>query len=84
MNKQRVLELFAVGARFMTPDEIRPCLRPNVQRSTVYGYLSRLCKQGLLERAPECWQRVAYRITPKGRERLKFFLARNPQGDGTL
>jgi DNA-binding IclR family transcriptional regulator len=82
MNKQRVLELFAVDARFVTPDEIRTRLRQNLQRSTVYSYLSRLCRQGLLERAPEHWQQVAYCITPKGRTRLKFFLSRNLRRDG--
>jgi len=84
MNKQRVLELFAVDARFVTPDEIRTRLHQNLQRSTVYSYLSRLCRQGLLERAPEHWQLVAYRITPKGSERLKFFLSRNLRRDGAL
>lgn len=71
MNKQRVLELFAIEGRFVAPDEIRTCLQQDQQRSTVYSYLSRLCEQGLLERA-EGWQRVAYRITPRGIERLKF------------
>jgi DNA-binding PadR family transcriptional regulator len=72
MTKQKVLEVFIASARFMTPDEIRTRLQSNLQRSTVYSYLSRLCKQGLLETAPG-WQRVAYRITPRGIERLKFF-----------
>jgi Fe2+ or Zn2+ uptake regulation protein len=71
MTKKRVLELFAENARFVTPDEIRTRLQNNLQRSTVYSYLSRLCGQGLLERT-EDWQRVAYRITPRGLERLKF------------
>lgn len=71
MTKRRVLELFAANARFVTPDEIRMRLQNNLHRSTVYSYLSRLCGQGLLERA-EGWQRVAYRITPRGIERLKF------------
>jgi len=84
MHKQRVLELFAVDARFITPDEIRTRLRLNLQRSTVYSYLSRLCRQGLLERAPEYWRLVAYRITPIGSERLKFFLARDSGRDGAL
>ncbi|MGO8811734.1 MAG: BlaI/MecI/CopY family transcriptional regulator [Candidatus Sulfotelmatobacter sp.] len=72
MTKRRVLEVFAASARFMTPDEVRTRLQSNLQRSTVYSYLSRLCRQGLLEPA-QGWQRVAYRITPRGIERLKFF-----------
>lgn len=70
--KPRVLELFAANQRLLTPDDVRMRLQSNLQRSTVYSYLSRLCKQGLLERAQD-WQRIAYRITPKGIARLKFF-----------
>jgi DNA-binding IclR family transcriptional regulator len=58
MLKRRVLEIFAANSRFMTPDEIRNCLQNNYQRSTVYSYLSRLCRQGLLERA-QGWSRVS-------------------------
>jgi len=72
MAKRRVLELFAANGRFVTPDEIRMGLQNKLQRSTVYSYLSRLCGQGLIERA-QGWKRVAYRITPRGIERLKFF-----------
>ena len=72
MNKRRVLEIFAANARFMTPDEIRICLQLNSQRSSVYSYLSRLCGQGLLERA-QGWDRVTYRITARGIKRLRFF-----------
>ena len=74
MTKQEVLEIFAANPRFVTPDEIRGCLRNYAQRSSVYSYLSRLCRQGLLEKA--VWHRVAYRITPRGIERLKFFRSR--------
>jgi DNA-binding PadR family transcriptional regulator len=72
MTKQRVLELFAASGRFMTPDEIRERLQNKAHRSSVYSYLLRLCGQSLLER-PQGWARVAYRITPKGIDRLKFF-----------
>ena len=70
--KARVLELFAVNQRLLTPDDVRMRLQGNLQRSTVYSYLSRLCRQGLLERA-QGWHRIAYRLTPKGSERLKYF-----------
>jgi DNA-binding PadR family transcriptional regulator len=75
MNKRKVLEIFAANSRFMTPDEIRKCLQSNSQRSSVYSYLSRLCRQGLLERA-QGRGRVAYRITPRGADRLEYFRAR--------
>jgi len=75
MTKTKVLEIFAASGRFMTPDEIRRCLQANAQRSSVYSYLIRLRRQGLLERA-QGWGRVAYRITPRGAERLKFLKAR--------
>jgi DNA-binding PadR family transcriptional regulator len=72
MTKRRVLEIFAANARFMTPDEVRKCLQHDPQRSSVYSYLFRLCRQGLLERA-ESWDRVAYRMTERGIERLTYF-----------
>ena len=72
MNKQRVLEIFAANSRFITPDEIRTRLQNYSQRSSVYSYLSRLCRQELLEKA-QGLPRVAYRITPRGMERLRFF-----------
>ena len=74
MTKKRVLEIFAANSRFMTPDEIRKCLQGNPQRCSVYSYLSRLCRQGLLERT-QGRIRVAYRITPRGVKRLEYFLA---------
>lgn len=73
MTKQKVLEIFVACTQFMTPDEVRTRLQSNLKRSTVYSYLSRLCRQGLLEPAQGWKQRVAYRITPRGIERLKFF-----------
>jgi len=78
MTKRKVLEVLFSNARFMTPDEVRTRLQSNVQRSTVYSYLARLCRQGLLEPA-QGWQRVAYRITQKGIERFEYFKSRSPQ-----
>ena len=72
MNKRRVLELFAENSRFMTPDEIRARLQNYPQGSSVYSYLARLCRQELLERV-QGRPRIAYRITPRGMERLGFF-----------
>ena len=69
--KSRVLELFAINQRLLTPDSVRRRLQGNRQRSTVYSYLSRLSRQGLLELVQR--KPVAYRITQKGIARLKFF-----------
>jgi Fe2+ or Zn2+ uptake regulation protein len=77
MSKLRVLEILAASSRFMTPDEVWKCLQGKSQRSSVYSYLSRLCRQGLLERA-QGWNRVAYRIAPRGTDRLAYFRAQDP------
>ncbi len=76
MTKRRVLEIFAANTTFMTPDEIRKCLQSNSQRSSVYSYLARLCRQGVLEQA-QGWARVAYRITPRGTDRLEYLRAKD-------
>jgi len=76
MSKRKVLEIFAMNSRFITPDEIWKCLHGYSQRSSVYSYLSRLCRQGLLERA-QGWSRVAYRITPRGIERMAYLRAKD-------
>jgi len=71
MTKIRVLEIFAANARFMTPDDVCKSLRGYRARSSVYSYLFRLYKQGLLLRG-EIYGRIAYRISPRGLERLQF------------
>jgi hypothetical protein len=71
MTKREVLELFFQCGRFVTPDAICRQLREFHHRSSVYSYLFRLHKQGLLLRG-EVPGRVAYRISSRGIERLKF------------
>lgn len=68
----RVLELFEAHQRqrLLTPDDIWVCLRGNLRRKTVSRYLSRLCRQGLVERG-SCHP-IAYRITPEGIGRLRL------------
>jgi predicted transcriptional regulator len=78
MTKRRVLEIFVASSRFMTPDEVGICLQTNLRRSTVYSYLARLCRQGLLEPG-QLWQRIAYRITQRGIERLEYFKSKSAQ-----
>ena len=75
MTKSRVLEIFAASAQFMTPDEVCTRLRGYRRRCSVYSYLFRLHKQGLLERDKR-YGRVVYRICARGIERLRFLQSR--------
>ena len=74
MTKREVLEIFFQNARFVTPDAICRQLREVHHRSSVYSYLFRLHKQGLLLRG-KLSGRVAYRISQRGLERLRFLQA---------
>ena len=72
MTKHEVLEIFFESGRPLTPDAVCRQLRGFHFRSSVYSYLFRLHKQGLLLRAP-LYGRVAYQISERGIERLRFF-----------
>jgi DNA-binding PadR family transcriptional regulator len=72
MSKQEVLQVFFENARPMTPDAVCRQLRGFHFRSSVYSYLFRLHKQGLLFRTM-LYGRVAYQISERGIERLRFF-----------
>jgi Fe2+ or Zn2+ uptake regulation protein len=72
MTKQEVLEIFLKNGSAMTPDAICRQLRGFHFRSSVYSYLFRLHKQGLLIRLT-LYGRVAYQISQRGIERLRFF-----------
>jgi DNA-binding PadR family transcriptional regulator len=71
MTKRGVLEIFFREACFLTPDAICRQLREFHHRSSVYSYLFRLHKQGLLSRGA-VGGRVAYKISERGIERLNF------------
>lgn len=71
MTKREVLEIFPQNARFVTPDAICRQLREFHHRSSVYSYLFRLHKQGLLLRQT-IDGRIAYQISQRGIERLDF------------
>ncbi len=71
MTKREVLEIFFEHAQFLTPDALCRQLREFHHRSSVYSYLFRLHKQGLLLRG-RVSGRIAYRISERGIERLKF------------
>jgi len=52
MSKPEVLEIFARGSSFITPDRVWVALKPRPDRRSVYSYLLRLKRQGLLETGP--------------------------------
>jgi Fe2+ or Zn2+ uptake regulation protein len=72
MTKQEVLEIFHKRNGFIRPDIVCRQLRGFHHRSSVYSYLFRLHKQGLLHREL-LYGRIAYRISHRGVERLLFF-----------
>jgi DNA-binding transcriptional regulator PaaX len=72
MTKQEVLEIFHKRKGLIRPDMVRRQLRGFHHRSSVYSYLFRLHKQGLLHREL-LYGRIAYRISQRGIERLLFF-----------
>ena len=71
MTKNSVLEIFTATNQFMTPDEVAIRLRGCPYRSSVYSYLFRLHKQGLLMRK-RVYGRIVYGISQRGIERLQF------------
>ena len=75
MTKQQILEIFVKANRFIRPDVVWRQLRSFHHRSSVYSYLFRLHKQGLLHRKI-IHGRIAYEITQRGIKRLQFFRQR--------
>lgn len=80
MTKYDVLHTFAQTNGFLTPDELRMQLRLQLDRRSVYSYLLRLARQGLLERVQRGRGRLAYRITERGRDRLAYLSRRSVSG----
>ena len=76
MTKYEVLTAFAQTNRFLTPDELRLRLRWPLDRRSVYSYLLRLARQGLLEQTERGRGRLAYRLTERGRARLEYLRRR--------
>jgi hypothetical protein len=52
VTKQLVLEIFAQNNNFIIPDQIWSALNRRLDRRSVYSYLLRLKRQGLLETHP--------------------------------
>lgn len=77
MTKRETLEIFARATGFLTPDRVRLELEPRPDRRSVYSYLLRLKRQGLLETGPK--QRrghLAYCLTERGSARLNYLRSR--------
>ena len=73
MTKLEVLKIFAQSRRFMKPDEVWHQLGRRLDRRSLYSYLDRLKKQGLVERNPNPGRgQLAYRLTQRGQGRLAY------------
>jgi len=73
MTKAEVLRIFAQSGHFIKPDVIWKQLGRRLDRRSLYSYLDRLRQQGLIERYPNPRRgQLAYRLTPRGRERLAY------------
>ena len=59
MTKLEVLRIFARTGRFMKPDDVWRQLGSRLDRRSLYSYLDRLRKQGLLQRGPKPPPRAA-------------------------
>ena len=71
MTKREVLQIFYASAQPVTPDFISAQFVGSRFRSSVYSYLMRLHKQGLLNRG-RAGKRIVYSISPRGIERLRY------------
>ncbi len=72
MTKREVLSIFDHTGGFLTPDQVRTKLQPPPDRRSVYSYLLRLHRQGLLERNQTRRGTLAYRLTERGQARLEY------------
>jgi hypothetical protein len=73
MTKLEVLQIFAQVSGFLKPDSVRGRFRPAPDRRSLYSYLGRLRRQGLLDRHPNSTRgHLAYRLTDRGRARLEY------------
>ena len=74
MTKREILEFFARRNNFVAPDQVWQELKRTLDRRSVYSYLLRLKRQGLLESGP--YRRrgdLVYRSTERGHARLQYF-----------
>jgi DNA-binding PadR family transcriptional regulator len=76
MTKTEVLSIFDRFGGFITPDQVCGKLQRRPDRRSLYSYLLRLSRQGLLERRQTRRGNLAYRLTERGRARLEYLRAR--------
>jgi DNA-binding PadR family transcriptional regulator len=79
MTKTEVLSIFHSALTFLRPDQVRAGLDPPPDRRSLYSYLLRLSEQGLLERHQTRRGTLAYRLTERGRARLRYFQGRKDE-----
>jgi DNA-binding PadR family transcriptional regulator len=79
VTKVEVLAIFAEADGFLRPDEVGERLPSRLDRRSLYSYLGRLRRQGLLERYPRSRRgQLAYRLTSRGRDRLAYLREQPP------
>jgi DNA-binding PadR family transcriptional regulator len=74
VTKREVLAEFSKSASPISPDELRFRLKLPLDRRSLYSYLLRLSRQGLLERTEARRGALRYRLTPRGQARLQYFV----------
>jgi DNA-binding PadR family transcriptional regulator len=72
MTKAEVLSIFDRAGGFLTPDQVRAQFHPSPDRRSVYSYVLRLSRQGLLKPKQAGRGRLAYHLTDRGRQRLEY------------
>ncbi len=73
MTKFEVLKIFSETNGSVPPDQVRVRLKRCPDRRSVYSYLLRLARQGLLKRGHTPWGGLVYQITERGQARLRYF-----------
>jgi len=77
MTKLSVLLIFYRANTLLTPDQVGRKLEPSPDRRSLYSYLARLRRQGLLERGPNPRRgRLSYRLTNRGADRISYLQGR--------
>jgi Fe2+ or Zn2+ uptake regulation protein len=77
MTKLEVLEILYAHRGAITPDSVNRRLRGYYPRTSVYAYLLHLFRQQLVIRT-RIGGRLAYKISPRGVERLFYLRRKGP------
>jgi hypothetical protein len=81
MTKAQVSTVYARSGRFLKPDHVLIQLKPMPDRRSLYSYLARLQRQGLLFRRPNTGRgNLAYIVTERGLARLEYFRRNQKKG----